>query len=232
MTTDYTQILQNLHLLFIDDDISISADVYALFSPMFKSVHLAHDNNAAMDIYQTQRIDIIISDIELKKNKSGLCFVAKIRDLDQEIPIIILSAFTKQEYLLAAANLRIDGFLIKPLNFVKLYNVLEKITQRIRVSTTAINITKNVYYDFSQKSLTINNKTIKMGNKERRLLEVLLKNKNIAIKKEQIVKDVWADKYVSESAIKSLFSELRKKLEYNIIINIPQIGWMIKTDEH
>jgi DNA-binding response OmpR family regulator len=230
MTTDYIQTLKNLHLLFIDDDISISADVYALFSPLFKSVHLAHDINAAMNIYQTQHIDIIISDIELKKNESGLSIVAKIRELDQEIAVIILSAFTKQEYLLAAANLRTDGYLIKPLNFDKLYNVLERIVKRIKPDKAPLYITDNIYYDFIQKSLTVNNKVIPIGNKERTLLEILLKNKNTVITKERIVNEVWNNKHVSESAIKSLFSELRKKLQHNVIVNIPKVGWMIKTD--
>ncbi|MBL4899928.1 MAG: response regulator transcription factor [Colwellia sp.] len=232
LTTHYTQTLKTLHLLFIDDDISISADVYALFSPLFKSVHLAHDIKAAMDIYQTQYIDIITSDIELKKNKSDLSVVAKIRELDQEIAIIILSAFTKQEDLLAAANLRIGGYLIKPLNFDKLYKVLEKIVNRIKSYKTSLYVTENIYYDFVQKSLTVNHKVIPMGNKERTLLEILLKDKNTAITKERIVNEVWDNKAVSESAIKSLFSELRKKLQHNVIVNIPKVGWMLKTDDH
>jgi DNA-binding response OmpR family regulator len=220
MTTHYIKTLKTLHLLFIDDDISISADVYALFSPLFKSVHLAHDINAAMNIYQTKHIDIIISDIELKKSESGLSIVAKIRELDQEIAVIILSAFTKQEYLLAAANLRIDGYLIKPLNFDKLYNVLERIVKRMKPDKASLCITENIYYDFVQKSLTVNNEVIPMGNKERTLLEILLKNKNTAITKERLVNEVWHNKDVSESAIKSLFSELRKKLQHNVIVNI------------
>lgn len=230
MNTNYTQILKSKKLLFIDDDISISADVYALFSPIFKSVHLAHDVDAAIDVYQTQDIDIIISDIELKKNKNGLNVVASIREFDQEIPIIILSAFTNQEYLLAAANLRVDGYLIKPLNFSKLYNVLEKIINRLKTPRVSIHITENIYYNFVQKSLTVNNKIIKMGNKERTLLETLLNNQNIAISKEEIIKEVWDNKLISESAVKSLFSELRKKLQYDVIVNIPKVGWMIKTN--
>lgn len=231
MTTNSNQILKGLNLLFIDDDISISADVYALFSPIFKSVHLAHDVNAAMDVYHTQGIDIVISDIELKKNKSGLAIVENIRELNQEIPIIILSAFTKQEYLLAAANLRIDGYLIKPLNFVKLYNVLEKIINRIKVVYSAVYIAENTHYNFSQKSLTVNNEAIPLGNKERKLLEVLLSKMNVAISRDEIIRGVWGNNIVSESAIKSLFSEIRKKLQYDIIINIPKIGWMIKINE-
>jgi DNA-binding response OmpR family regulator len=231
MISSHTQILKNLSLLFIDDDISISADVYALFSPIFKSVYLAHDIDSAMNIYHTKHINIIISDIELKKNKSGLTVVAKIREFDQEIPVIILSAFTKQEYLLAAANLRIDGYLIKPLNFDKLNNVLEKVVNRIKTLNTTVSITESAHYDFAKKSLFVDSKIISMGNKERTLLEVLLKNKNVAITKEQIVNEVWNNKDISESAVKSLFSELRKKLQYNVIVNIPKIGWMITTDD-
>lgn len=232
MTIHYTQTLKALHLLFIDDDISISADVYALFSPIFKSVHLAHDTKAAMEIYQTQHIDIIISDIELKKNESGLSIVEKIRESDQEIAVIILSAFSKQEYLLAAANLRVDGYLIKPLNFDKLYSVLEKIVIRIKPYKTSLHITEGIYYDFVQKSLTVNNEVIPMGNKERTLLEMLLNNKNSAVTKERIINKVWDNKAVSESAIKSLFSELRKKLQSNVIVNIHKVGWMIKIDTY
>jgi YesN/AraC family two-component response regulator len=58
-------ILKNLNLLFVDDDHRISAEIYSIFSSMFKSITLAESSNKAFAFFREKPVDIIITDIEM-----------------------------------------------------------------------------------------------------------------------------------------------------------------------
>ena len=70
----------------------------------------------ALEIYNNNRIDIILSDINLP-GMSGLEFTKIIREENRLIPIILLTAHTNTELLLEATRLRLIDYLTKPIDF-------------------------------------------------------------------------------------------------------------------
>lgn len=222
-------ILKNLNLLFIDDNIRISAEVYSLFSNIFKTVSLAQDAESAIKYYVENTIDMIITDIEMP-GMDGLSFIEHIRSSNTSIPIIILSAYTDNEYLFRAANLQIDGYITKPLNFKKLESGLARSASRLEHLVKSINISDNIIYHPLMKMLDVNNEEISLGNKECLLLELLLNKNHRIVSKQEISETVWPNDIMSESALKNLLGELRKKLKYNIIKNQPARGWILNAD--
>jgi DNA-binding winged helix-turn-helix (wHTH) protein len=71
---------------------------------------------------------------------------------------------------------------------------------------------------------------VSLGNKECLLLELLLLNTHRVVKKGEIFAAVWPDEIVSESALKNLLGELRKKLKYPIIQNRHGQGWILAPE--
>ena len=222
-------ILKNLNLLFVDDNSRISAEIYTLFSTIFKTISLAHDAASAIKICEAQMIDIIITDIEMP-GMDGLSFVEHIRQTNTSIPIIILSAHTGNDYLFRAANLQIDGYITKPLNFKKLEQTLAKSAKRLEHLVTSINISNNITYHPLNKMLEVDSKEVSLGNKEYLLLELLLHKQHRIVSKQEIQESVWPNDLMSESALKNLLGELRKKLKYDIIKNQPARGWILNSE--
>ena len=218
-----------MNLLFIDDNNRISAEIYSLFSTIFKTITLAQDAESAMRLYDDKAIDIIITDIEMP-GIDGLSFVEHIRSTNTLIPIIILSAYTDNDYLFRASNLQIDGYITKPLNLKKLENTLARSAPRLEHLVKSINITSQVIYHPLMKTLEVNNEEISLGNKECLLLELLLNKKHRIVSKQEISEMVWPDDIMTESALKNLLGELRKKLTVNIIKNQPARGWTLNTE--
>ncbi|MCK4865701.1 MAG: response regulator transcription factor [Gammaproteobacteria bacterium] len=222
-------ILKNLNLLFVDDNKRISAEIYSLFSTIFKTISLAQDANSAMKFYAENNINMIITDIEMP-GMDGLSFVEKIRKMNTSIPIIILSAHSDNQYLFRAANLQIDGYIIKPLNFKKLESTLARSAERLEYLVNAINITSKVIYHPLNKTLEVDANEVSLGNKECLLLEILLNKNHRVVSKKEIHESVWPNDLMSESALKNLLGELRKKLKYDIIKNQPARGWVLNTE--
>ncbi len=220
-------VLKNLNLLFIDDNIEVSAGAYQLLSKYFKEMYLASNVENALRFYLKKDIDIIISDIKMP-NDDGLSFVEKIRKNDNLVAIIILTAFTDTDYLLRAANLQIDAYITKPLNFQKLNTALEAAIKRLEWKLQPITISEETFYHSAQKKLIVKNEDISLGHKECLLLELLLFNKNRIIPKNEINDVVWNNQEMTDAALKNLLSELRKKLQCDVIKNQPARGWYIE----
>ena len=223
-------ILKHLNLLLVDDNQRIHAEIYKLFSAIFKSITLAHNVETAMQQYDEQEIDIIITDIEMP-GIDGLTFIETIRSSNQNIPIVILSAHTDNKYLFRAANLQIDGYMTKPLNFKKLETTLARAVLRLEHRIQPICISSKIIYHPLLKTLQVDDAEVSLGNKECLLFELLLHKKHRIVSKQEIQEAVWPDEIMSESALKNLISELRKKLNYNVIKNQPARGWILNTDD-
>jgi two-component system, OmpR family, response regulator VanR len=223
-------ILKNLNLLFVDDNPRISAEIYSIFSSIFNNITLAHNACTALSIFQEKPIDLIITDIEMP-GEDGLTLIEKIRDADQEVPIIILSAHSDHQYLMRAANLRIDGYITKPISFHKLNTALAKTVQRLEHKVSAIKLSPQIVYHPLLKVLYVDGQEVSLGTKECLLLELLLYKHHRVVGRTEIADIVWPDHDMTESALKNLISELRKKLKYDLIKNQPSRGWILNTQD-
>lgn len=223
-------ILKHLNLLLVDDSHHIHAELYSLFSPIFKSITLAQNAEMAMDHYERTAIDIIISDIKMP-GTDGLSLIEKIRETDKLIPIIVLSAHADSKYLLKAANLQVDGYIIKPLNFKKLDSALVRAVSRLEHRVEPIQISDPIIYHPLLKTLHVNGDEVSLGSKECVLLELFLFNRHKVIRKQDIHDAVWPDEIVTESALKNLLSELRKKLQHDVIKNRHGLGWILSSEK-
>lgn len=223
----HAPIFKNLNLLFIDDNVDVSASAYHLLSERFNSMFLASNVKNAFKFYREKNIDIIITDIKMPSD-DGLSFVEKVRADDSHVAIIVLTAFTDTDYLLRAANLQIDAYITKPLNFQKLNNALESALKRIEWTLQPIRLAENTFYHVPHKKLLVRGEDVSLGQKECALLELLLFNKNRLVQKSEINEVVWNNNEMTEAALKNVLGELRRKLQCDIIKNQPARGWYLE----
>ncbi len=223
-------ILKNLNLLFVDDNDHISDEIDSIFSLTFKSITHAENYNEALAFFKQKPIDIVITDIEMP-DEDGFSLIESIRQLDPEIPVIILSAYSQNRYLMRAANLCIDGYITKPLSFKKFDAALDRTAKRLEYKVSSYNLNEHVAYHPLHKILYVDNQEVSLGQKECMLLELLLNNNHRIVGKSEISKTIWANGDMTEPALKNLISELRKKLKYDLIKNQPSRGWILNTQD-
>ena len=217
--------LNQLTLLYIEDDNEIREKYYQSLKLLFKTIYQAVDYQEALEIYTTKSPDIMLVDINLGA-LSGIDIVKKIRETDINIPVVFLTAHYDNKYLLEVANLQIDGYIVKPLDIDKLQNAMENCLKKIK-TVSQIFLDKNLTYNQDSKELFFNNEKISLGKKENLLLNLLIKNRDRTISREELEYEVWNDKIVSDSSIKNLLGTLRKKIGKEKIVNILGIGWKL-----
>ncbi len=116
--TDYS-------VLYVEDDEEILENVTFLLKRHVSQVFTAKDGEEALKIYFEKNPDIIVSDINIP-NLDGLSLVAKIRDDNKDIPIIMMTAYKDSERLLKAQSIGVSSYVTKPFTLNDLKESMQK----------------------------------------------------------------------------------------------------------
>jgi len=225
-------LLKEITILYVEDNEltqEIIIDTLSLFS---KNVIVASNGEEALAIFKKNDIQLIISDIEMPF-MDGIKFISHIREINITVPIIMTSGHFQENYLYACANLNTQAYILKPISSVKLKDALYKVAQYLNVtSSVLINITHSIQYNKNKAILIDNKKEHKLNNKEKLLLDLLIENKNKIVSYSQIEQNIWYDydEVMTQSALRTVIKNLRKKSNSKFIENISGSGYLLKID--
>lgn len=220
--------LNKLKLLYVEDDEILRKNYLSTLSLLFSEVIEANNYESGLKFYNQSKPDILLVDINLG-SLSGIDLVKKIRQTDIQIPVVFLTAHSDNKYLLEAANLQIDGYIVKPLDLDKLQNAMGNCIKKI-CNENVVDIDKEFTYNIMNQELLQNGIEIKLGKKVNQLLKLFIQNQNRTITKEMIEHELWSDKVVTDSSIKNLISNIRKTIGKEKIVNVLGVGWKLNIE--
>ncbi|MDA6068515.1 response regulator transcription factor [Flavobacterium sp. AC] len=180
----------------------------------YEVVHCC-DGKLGLETFKKENFDICIFDIMMPK-MDGFELATEIRKLNTDIPIIFLSAKTLKEDRIKGLRLGADDYLVKPFSIEEL---LLKIEIFLKRSQKNIPVEKNFYqigkYQFDINNFILFNESekISLTQREADLLKLFLDNKNLVLKREQILTSLWGtDDYFMGRSLDVFISRLRKIL--------------------
>ncbi|WP_395042895.1 response regulator transcription factor [Flavobacterium sp.] len=222
-------------ILYAEDDETIA---FLTKDNLDQNYEVTHCDNGelALETFKKEHFDICVLDIMMPK-MDGFELAEAIRKLNSEIPIIFLSAKTLKEDKLKGLRLGADDYLVKPFSIEEL---LLKIEIFLKRSNKTRIVEKNYYtvgkYQFDNKNYIVFTDTekISLTQRESELLKLFLDNKNVVMKREEILKSLWGnDDYFMGRSLDVFISRLRKILasEKGIVIeNLHGIGFRFTMD--
>lgn len=225
-------------LLIVDDEMHIRDLVqkYATFENYESET--AENGLEAIEKVKHNEYDLVIMDIMMPE-LDGFSAVKEIRKISQ-VPVIMLSARSEEYDKLYGFDLGIDDYVTKPFSPKELMRrvnaVLARATHKNNQESATTNEVwqyKNLKIDYSAHIVTTNNEKIDLTPKEYELLVYLIKNQNIAVRREQLLEKVWGyDYYGDDRTLDTHMKSLRKKIgEYaNCIITIRRVGYRFETE--
>lgn len=217
--------LKTLRILYAEDEEGIRKNIAASLRYYAKEVIEAENGKTALELYKECCPDIVITDI-LMPIMNGVELVKAIRKEDEMTPLVIISAHTDKEYLLNVIDLHLEQYIVKPVNFKGIMDALERCMKRISLTHTIVyELPCGYLYDSDQKQLTFQGETIHLNKKEAGFLELLLHNKQRIVTYEELQAHVWQDDVMTDSAVRSLVRNLRKKLPKDFITNLSGVGY-------
>ncbi len=117
-------ILSNFNVLYLEDDKSLLTHTKDILDDFLAKVYAVNNSKEALDILEKVKVDIIISDI-LLENENGIEFLRELKEQRGiNIPTILTTAHTDTKYLLDAVKLKVENYIVKPINIKELLNTL------------------------------------------------------------------------------------------------------------
>lgn len=217
---------KNFTILCVEDEDGIRKRLVNTLKYYFKDVYEASNGEDGYYVYYDKRPDVIISDIEMPK-KNGIEMVEEIRKNDLSTIIIMLTAYSNEEYLLNLINLNINHYILKPVVSDNLLNGIVKAFGK-KLEKEII-FTKELYFNIEKRELFYKDEMVILRKREKDFLLLLHENKNRVLVYSMIEEYIWKDKIMSPSALKTFIKELRQRLPIDLIVNIPQEGYKLKN---
>ena len=120
-------LLNGFNILYIEDEVDLLKHTTTVLEDFAKNIFSVQTCDEALAILNKNHIDVIISDI-LLKNENGIEFLRHLKDdLDINIPTILTTAHTDTEHLLDAIKLKVENYIVKPINIKELLNALHDV---------------------------------------------------------------------------------------------------------
>lgn len=223
-------LLKNITILYVEDDVQIQEQMSKALGHFSDNIYIASTGKEGLELYYAHNPHIIISDIMMPK-LNGLDFVQEVRKNNIHIPIILLTACTQKKYLLPAANLNIQAYLIKPIQLQELKDALYKAIHFLNeYSNILLSLPNKMQYNkLNSELLNKEGEVIRLNKKEKKLFDLLLENTHRVVTYNEIENHVWDDYYevMTSMALRTLIKNLRKKLSSDFIENISGQGYKV-----
>jgi len=215
-----------LRILIIEDDAIIALQIKQIIEKLSCiCVAIVKNSNSAIETSKLNKIDFIISDINIEGDLDGIDTCKILQDI-YKVDILFLTAFNDIETLKKASNINFVGYILKPFRQDELETIIN--IEKCKIKTNNIyTISDEYYYNMNTQILKYNGNIVKLTKKEILLLDILLQNVNNIVSYNDIESYVWDLEYVDKNTRRQLFYRFISKLK-NFPIELEKgIGYKI-----
>lgn len=218
-------------ILVVDDELLIRKVIREYLESENYKVLEAENGLDALRVLSSNKVNLIILDIMMPK-MNGFACLEEIRKT-KDIPVIMLSAMKEETDKLNSFNLGVDDYVTKPFSPKELIARVKAHLKRT-VNNEEVYTYKDLIVDYRGRKVTINGKSVSLTPKEYELLTYFIKNKGIALSREQLLNSVWDyDYYGDDRTVDTHIKMLRKNLGIyrDLIKTVREVGYKYETEE-
>ena len=226
-------------ILLVEDDKNLGFVLTDFLNMSGYNVEHAEDGVAGFEMFKNGKFDLCILDVMMPL-KDGFTLATEIREMNENVPLIFLTAKTLKEDKIQGFRIGADDYISKPFSTEELSLRIEAILRRTRMSImnseqpTRYDIGK-YQFDYSNQLLTGPETERRLTKKEAEVLRLLCINKNKILRREIALKMIWGeDDYFMGRSMDVYITKLRKFLANDPevhITNIHRTGFMLEIKE-
>jgi len=224
---------QGEKILLVEDDQTLNFIIKDNLEQSGYVVTSADDGESAIKLFKSEKFSLCLLDVMLPK-KDGFTVAKEIREIDDHVPIIFLTARSMTEDRITGLTIGGDDYITKPFSMEELLLKIRIFLKRSLTSSDAGNdqsyykVGSFIFY-FDSLILDCNGERKTLTYKEAELLRYFCDNPNKVLSRSDILIQVWgSDDYYLGRSLDVFISRLRKYLssDENIkILNLHGIGF-------
>ena len=230
---------QKIKIILVEDDVNMGFLLVDFLEANGFEVKLYRDGLSGLTGFQTYTFDFCILDLMLPKI-DGFTLAEKIKELNSNVPVIILSARSLREDKIKGFRTGVDDYITKPFDEEELLYRIRAILNRVRLSVEKGNSNDLVRigkFEFDSKNqlLIFGNTEQRLTLKETKILRLLISAHNNLVRREEIMIEVWGESdYYTGRSLDVFISKIRGYLKNDTrisIITIPTVGYILGSNQ-
>jgi DNA-binding response OmpR family regulator len=207
-------------VLIADDDPDIVAALKIYLSSEGYELLSAENGKQVLDIVKGKQVDLILLDIMMPQ-MDGISAIAKLREENANMPIILLSAKSEDSDKLLGLNIGADDYITKPFNpaevVARVRSQLRRYmrfgAQTLEENNTALRLGSIVLDDLS-KTVTVDDEPVSLTPMEYGILKLLMSHPGKVYSSREIYREVWNDSPIANDGVVAVhIRHLREKIE-------------------
>lgn len=222
-----------MRILLVEDNPDIGDAIESKLRAAGHSVEWARDGESALQWVRHGGWDAIVLDIMLP-GQDGFDVLRKLRAAGCDAQVLVVTARSEIEDKIDMLDLGADDYLVKPFDLRELEARLRALMRRPAGRTSSTAQYGNLVLDMAGCSASVDGRSLELGRREFRLLEILLARVGQTVLKERLMNQMFShDDDVSPNALELQVSRLRKKLVNSSvdIVTVRGVGYQASCHE-
>jgi two-component system KDP operon response regulator KdpE len=228
-------------ILVVDDEPRLVRLVREILTAVGYKVLGARDGEECLEVLVIEQPDLVLLDIMLPGDMDGYDVCRRVREFSA-VPIIMLTAKTREVDMLHGFDVGADDYLTKPFNAKELIARVKAVLRRStspgkEAMVTADLVCGDLSVSFARRRVRMRDQEIPLTPTEFKLLQQLALNTNCVMLHEDLLTEIWGPQYRDDiDYLRAYVSHLRRKIEEDpseprYILTTPGVGYMLSCPE-
>lgn len=214
-------------ILYVEDDVNLGFVTKDNLEMAHYEVLHCQNGAEAWEVFCQQPVDLCLIDVMLPQT-DGLALARQIRQANEQVPILFLSALTDKQVRLQGFRTGADDYLTKPFSIEELILKMAVFLRRSGRTTTPSESgwVRLGAFRFHPANLMLeqNNQRQTLTQREAQVLHYLVSRPNVLVKRDDILHAIWGDDdYFMGRSLDVFISRLRKRLQADPTIRIENL---------
>ena len=214
-------------LIYIVED---DEGIRELYEGAFEGVFLTKMFENGKDFFacfENARPSLIILDIMLP-DMDGYTILSKIREIDEKMPVIIVSAKSDEISAVKGLNKGADDYMSKPFSVLEL---IARVKTNLRRANLYVTKQQGFVIDNNVYKIFFEGKDLGLTLKEFKLLKLLIGKAGVTVEREELFREVWGEGFMGETRTLDMhIAQIREKIEEcggreDVIVTVRGIGY-------
>ncbi|MFY0254997.1 response regulator transcription factor [Chitinophaga sp. 30R24] len=227
--------MSKIKLLLVEDEPTLAAIVKETLELNGFQIHHALNGQLGWEAYLSFRPHACVVDVMMPK-KDGISLVKDIRNIDEQTPIIFLTAKSENSDVIKGLQTGADDYIKKPFSMEELILRIRALLKRTK-GAAAPTAEKGVFrlgqylFDHNRQELKHEKETIRLSQREADILKMLAEHPNVTTHRKSMLLEIWGDdSFFNARNMDVYISRIRKYLQHDEsvqLINVRGLGYKL-----